>query len=85
MYSLVLYSIKIDSFAEEKYFSTPNFKVMKSPTAINSKKKLVGNRPVRKGWTTLENTREISLSDVKRMLVYIPNTGKTKQIVVNWK
>jgi len=58
---------------------------VKSPTTINSKKKLVGKRPVRKGWTSLENTKEVKISDVKRILVYTPNTGKTKQVLVNWK
>lgn len=58
---------------------------MKSNNLTDSKKKLTGSRPVRKGWTTLGNTNEIRLSDVKRMLIHIPNTGKTKQILVNWE
>lgn len=78
-------SIKIDSFAEEKYFLIPILTIMKSHTINNSKKKLIGSRPVRKGWTTLNNTNEIRLSDVKRMFIHIPNTGKTKQVLVNWE
>ena len=85
MYYLVLCSTKIDNFGEENISQANKNTYMKSPTVINSKKKLTGKRPLRKGWTTLENTREINLSDVKRILVYIPNTGKTKQVVVNWK
>lgn len=57
---------------------------MKCSTAKNSNK-IDMKKPLRKGWTNLKNTHEIRLSDVKRMIIHIPNTGKTKQLLVNWK
>jgi len=57
---------------------------MKCLKQITSNKKPIAPKPIRKGWTTLDKANDIRLSDVKRMIIYTPNTGKSKQISVSW-